>query len=296
VYAANNLITNTDFNGESALNPNDPEHHPSGIIPTVQDGTLLNVPLHLNPIQSGGSSVSEGGIIPESSRNGPNSYLHPSIAGFVDESYRTLTDIGNAAEAGFHYTMKFIPLITRGPSGYTKSMACQLSGSQTIETAEKVQMTKQILSDPEKFTQAMSLVGQMVLDTPGHIEGASLQDQYMRGALAFQLAAMFIGVGELKALMKGGDLAKDVAQKVAKKVSNEIGETEIISIMSGHKPGTFLLREIDHKPLGNVSTPGKSGSIAQSLDVKSEVLIIFGREEKKVIYYYNRLLAKSCRL
>jgi hypothetical protein len=103
----------------------------------------------------------------------------------------------------------------------------------------------------------------------------------MRGALAFQLAAMFIGVTELKALMKGGDLAKGVAQKVAGRVSNEIGETEIISVMGGHKPGTFLLREIDHKPLGNVSTPGKSGSIAQSLDVKSEVLIIFGREGKK---------------
>jgi len=39
VYAANNPITNTDFHGESALNPNNPEDPIKGIELTVDQET-----------------------------------------------------------------------------------------------------------------------------------------------------------------------------------------------------------------------------------------------------------------
>jgi hypothetical protein len=57
---------------------------------------------------------------------------------------------------------------------------------------------------------------------------------------------------------------------------------EIVVRGSPNKPGTFILREgIDTKPLGTVTTPGKSATIATNLELETEILQMFGRAPKQ---------------
>lgn len=57
---------------------------------------------------------------------------------------------------------------------------------------------------------------------------------------------------------------------------------EIVVRGSSNKPGTFILREgIDTKPLGIVTTPGKSATIATNPELETEIRQMFGRAPKQ---------------
>jgi len=60
-----------------------------------------------------------------------------------------------------------------------------------------------------------------------------------------------------------------------------LADTEIIVIGSGAKPGNFILRPgIDTRPLGSVTQPGISGSIAKDLTLEGEIAQMFRRPVK----------------
>ena len=50
--------------------------------------------------------------------------------------------------------------------------------------------------------------------------------------------------------------------------------------MGNNRPGNFILREIDNQPIGSVTTPGKSATIATDLDMANEFKQMFGRDLK----------------
>ena len=57
---------------------------------------------------------------------------------------------------------------------------------------------------------------------------------------------------------------------------------EIVVLGSNNKPGNFILRpNIDDKPIGTVTIPGKSASIAKNLNIDTEYGIMFGLERAK---------------
>ncbi|OQW90343.1 MAG: hypothetical protein BWK78_07240 [Thiotrichaceae bacterium IS1] len=56
-------------------------------------------------------------------------------------------------------------------------------------------------------------------------------------------------------------------------------DNEIVVFGSNNKPGNFLLRPgVDDKPIGTVTLPGKSASIAETLEINVEYGIMFGAE------------------
>ncbi|WP_414664427.1 RHS repeat-associated core domain-containing protein [Horticoccus sp. 23ND18S-11] len=68
-------------------------------------------------------------------------------------------------------------------------------------------------------------------------------------------------------------------------VSNTAGrivhlvDSEIVLVGNTAKPNNFSLRQgIDTKPIGDISSPGKSASIATDLTIKTEIRQMFGRE------------------
>ena len=57
---------------------------------------------------------------------------------------------------------------------------------------------------------------------------------------------------------------------------------EIVVTGSNNKPGNFILRPgVDNKPLGSVTTPGKSATIATDLTLETEFSKMFGRAPKR---------------
>lgn len=61
-----------------------------------------------------------------------------------------------------------------------------------------------------------------------------------------------------------------------------IPDEEIIVFGSNNKPGNFKLRPgVDDQPVGGVTAPGKSGSIATDLEIRTEIPQMFGREAKR---------------
>ncbi len=56
---------------------------------------------------------------------------------------------------------------------------------------------------------------------------------------------------------------------------------EIVVRGSSNKPGTFILREIDNQPLGPVTSPGKSATVATDLSLETEIANMFGRSPKR---------------
>jgi RHS repeat-associated protein len=61
-----------------------------------------------------------------------------------------------------------------------------------------------------------------------------------------------------------------------------IPDSEIVVLGSNNKPGNFILRPgMDTLPIGTVTQPGKSASIATTLDIETEIPQIFGREARR---------------
>ena len=106
--------------------------------------------------------------------------------------------------------------------------------------------------------------------------------QTAEGAVAVEALEKVRGEHRVYNLEVEGDHEYLVGEAGVRAHNTCVLDDEIIVFGSNNKPGNFKLRPgVDDRPIGGVTAPGKSGSIATDLEISSEFQQMFGRAAKR---------------
>ncbi|CAI9429312.1 hypothetical protein MSHRCOH1_03790 [Candidatus Ornithobacterium hominis] len=82
----------------------------------------------------------------------------------------------------------------------------------------------EVLKDTERLKQATQAIKQQLSEYVGETANASNQARYNQGKLTFDIVTLFVGVGEVKALLKGEKTVAQLFSKIGKLPKDAITE------------------------------------------------------------------------
>ncbi|CAI9429317.1 hypothetical protein MSHRCOH1_03815 [Candidatus Ornithobacterium hominis] len=241
--------------------------------------------------------------------NGPFGYyvFDPAFSsGFIDGAIGTVD--------GAVKFVDFISCMSVGSFRAWLDSSCYKTRRDFIETLRAVY---EVLKDTERLKQATQAIKQQLSEYVGETANVSNQARYNQGKLTFDIVTLFVGVGEVKALLKGektvaqlfskiGKLPKDAITEIRKIKKPKRGDAKRIfeKVRKGKAFETLVSSKIknippfntlykDYKHLTQIHLKGRSKNIvADDLFVK-QVRDNRGRTYFRAIISDSKLTRKS---